>query len=390
MAFMGNKAEEDTEETPEENTEETSGKLKSSEQESEMEKSLEKAESPDYLPVAKGIEGFETDKAVITETEETTAQDENKVHEVEEHGEHKESADETITLNSEQGKSDHQLPVVPVDLSESSVHNVENRISVNSAQESETAEVKNPASPESLQPTHINFQEDQVTNSTVEPGESHGVVDVQENFHEKTKQESIEEERLEAEDSVERVSPVHSEVSGDSRERDETKSSVSPPVYDSKERDETKSSVLPSVASEEINSANQSYDEHLSSASPLSPDVVPDTVLHENEPSTSGDEGHRSSNDVETDMKEQQLSSVTNTSDSDAMLELERVKRDVKMMETALQGAARQAQVLFCDACILGSNDSKKLPPVFFCMPILFHLLSAWRNENVMLWSCNC
>jgi hypothetical protein len=44
----------------------------------------------------------------------------------------------------------------------------------------------------------------------------------------------------------------------------------------------------------------------------------------------------------------------SNISDSiDSTLELEKVKTEMKMMETALQGAARQAQVLPCGTDIL-------------------------------------
>ncbi|KAF7814254.1 golgin candidate 5 [Senna tora] len=331
MAFMGN--------TSEENTEETSEKLESSEQESGTEKSLKKAESPDDLPAVEGKEALEADETVRTETEESTAQDEIKVQEVEEHGEDKESADGTTTFNTKQGESEHQLPVAPLELSESAVQNAESSVSVNSVQESETVELKNPTSPESLQPHSIH--------PTIEPHDSHGIIDVQENLQERTEEESREEERLEAEQSVEGASPGQPEASSagpDGKEIDETKASELPSVSDNKESDETKSYVLPSVASEEINSVNQSCIEHLSSDSPPSSEVAPNLVLHGNEATTNENEGSHLPNDVETDMKEQRLSSVTNMSDSDSMLELERVKREMKMMETALQGAARQAQ----------------------------------------------
>ncbi|KAL5976866.1 hypothetical protein ACLOJK_021201 [Asimina triloba] len=50
-------------------------------------------------------------------------------------------------------------------------------------------------------------------------------------------------------------------------------------------------------------------------------------------------------NDSENDNKDQHLSSGTNLSDSvDSVVELEKVKMEMKMMEAALQGAARQSQ----------------------------------------------
>ncbi|KAI9071836.1 hypothetical protein K1719_046210 [Acacia pycnantha] len=252
MSFMGKKVEE--------NTEEMSGEHKSSEQESETEKSLEQTETPEHLPVAEGIESLETDKAVQTETgkairtetEESTAEDENKVHEVEEHGDHEESTDGTATLNLEQDKSELPLPVVPVELSECVIQDVESPVSINEPQESETSEVKSPTSPDILLQTPVNFQEDQAAGSTFEPGESDGLIEVRENFLEKIKEESREEERFEAKEGMERVSLVQPEASSDSKEGDDT---------------------TRSVASEEINSVGQS------SSIPSSSEVAPALVL---------------------------------------------------------------------------------------------------------------
>lgn len=335
MSLIGNKAEE-------ENTEETSGELNSDEQESRNEKSLEQTESPEHLPVAEGtesvetdngIENIETDKAVQTETgkairteiEESTAEDENKVHEVEEHGGHEESTDETTTLNSEQGKSEVPLPAVPVELSESLVQNVESPVIINESQESESSEVKTPTSPETLQQTPVDFQEDHAAGSMVEPGESDDHIEVRENSQEEIKVESREEEGFEAKEGIERVTLVQLEASSDS-----------------KEGDDTTPSVLSSVASEEINSVG------VSSSIPSSSEMAPALILHENDASATQDEGEHLSNDAESGMKEQHLSSVTNMVDSNSVFELERVKREMKMMETALQGAARQAQVFLC------------------------------------------
>ncbi|KAK4267436.1 hypothetical protein QN277_024216 [Acacia crassicarpa] len=325
MSFMGNKVEE--------NTEETSGELKSSEQESGTEKSLEQTKTPEHLPVAEGIESLEIDKAVQTQTEESTADDENKVREVEEHGDHEESTDGTATLNLEQNKSELPLPVVPVELSESVVRNVESPVSINEPQESETAEVKSPTSPDILVQTPVNFQEDQAAGSTFEPGESDGLIEVRENFLEKIKEE---EERFEAKEGMERVSLVQPEASNDSKEGDDT---------------------TPSVASEEINGVGQS------SSIPSSSEVAPALVLRENEATANQNEGEHLSNDVVSDMKEQYLSSVTNMLDSDSVLELERVKREMKMMETALQGAARQAQAK-ADEIAKMMNENEQLKSV--------------------------
>ncbi|XP_030525334.1 golgin candidate 5 [Rhodamnia argentea] len=64
----------------------------------------------------------------------------------------------------------------------------------------------------------------------------------------------------------------------------------------------------------------------------------------------------------ETDVQEQRLSSVSNVSGTiDAAEELETVKREMKMMETALQGAARQAQAKADEiAKLMNENEQLK------------------------------
>ncbi|XP_061359330.1 golgin candidate 5 [Gastrolobium bilobum] len=322
LAFMGN--------TSEETRDETSEKVESSQQESETEKSQEKPEALDHIPVAEGKEGFQTDNTVHIEAEETTVQEDNKVLKGEEDGEHTESADGTTAQNWDHGKEEHQLPEMPVELPESPIQKFESSDSVDIPQEKEIAEVGTSESSVSMQPMPSNLGDKVVEGSTSEPGESHGVNDVHENFQVETKeetQESKEEKEVQAEESVERISYVQPEASGDSEKRDEIDTSV-----------------LQSVTSEEINSIDQSYNEHLSPDPPPNEsfEVVSELVLHENETTAQKNERDHFADDVETNMKEQHLR--RNMSDSESMLELERVKRELKMMEAALQGAARQAQ----------------------------------------------
>ena len=112
------------------------------------------------------------------------------------------------------------------------------------------------------------------------------------------------------------------------------------------------------MTSEETNNTDQSNIEHLSSVTPPneSSKVVTDMFSPENETSAKENEREHFAHDVETDMKEHHLSSERTMSDSGSMLELERVKREIKMMEAALQGAAKQAQVFHFRACFHGRN----------------------------------
>lgn len=335
MAFMGNQGEE--------SSEDTSGNLEPSDQEPGTEKLMENPEPLDHLPVAEGKDGVGTDNAAHTETEDIAAPDE-KVPRLDEDGEQIDSADGTNMLKSDQEKTEYQLSVVPVESSESTIQNAESSVSVGSPQENKISEVETTESPVSMLPNLIDLGEDKVVGSTSELGELHGGSDAQDNFQVKTEEESFqvktekesfqvkteeeskEHEREQTEQSVEQVSPVQPEALSDNKDRDEVKLSV---------------------ATEETDSIDQSYNEHPTSASlpNESSDVLPELGLHENEATQREIEGDHLANAVATEKKGQHLSSVASISDSDSLLELEKVKKEMKMMETALQGAARQAQV---------------------------------------------
>ncbi|XP_027340287.1 golgin candidate 5 isoform X2 [Abrus precatorius] len=338
MAFMGNKSEETREEMSE--------NAESSQHESEIEKSPERPESLDHTPVAEGKEALETDNAVQMEAEETTVREENKVLKVEEDGERTESADETIAQNLQDGK-EHQLLEMRVELSESPMQKHDSLDSVDHPREAETAEVEASGSPVLVQPMISHIEDNLVEGVTSEPGEVHGINDGHESFQVTTKEESKEEEeRMQDEESAKRISSVQPEASGDSEKRDDTDTSV-----------------LYSVASEETNRIDQSYNESLSSATPLHEpsEVISVFVSHDHGASVKENEKNHFTNDVETDMKEQHLSSARTMSDSGSMLELEKVKMEMKMMEAALQGAARQAQAKADEiAKLMNENEQLK------------------------------
>ncbi|XP_004486749.1 uncharacterized protein [Cicer arietinum] len=217
---------------------------------------------------------------------------------------------------------------MPVELPESPVQKSENSDSISHPQEKEIAEVGSLESPTMMQPMFSNIGDDVVEGSISKPGESHGTSHVHETNEIETKEESKEEERVQGVENVEIISSVQPEASDNTEKRDETDTSV-----------------LHSVASEETNSTDQSYNEQPSSATPNeSSEVVSDLVSHDNETTVKENERDHLANNIETDIKEQHLSSVKNMYDSNSIAELERVKREMKMMEAALQGAARQAQ----------------------------------------------
>lgn len=322
MAFMGNKSEESTEEMSE--------KDESVPQESETEKSPERPESLDHTPVDEENKSLETENEVHMEDEQTAGQEENKMLKKEEDGEHTESAaDGTIEQNLDHGKEEHHLLEMPVELTESTVEKFESSDSVDHSQENEIADEGTSESPVPMQLVPPSLADNVVEGVTSESGESHGISDGNANSQVETQEES-KEERAQAEESVKRESSAQHEASGEGEKRDDTDTSV-----------------LQSVASDVASNSEQSSIAQLFIGTPPneSSKVVTEEFSPENETTAKENESDHFARDIETDMKEHHMSSERTMSDSGSMIELERVKREMKMMEAALQGAARQAQV---------------------------------------------
>ncbi|KAK7402292.1 hypothetical protein VNO78_14445 [Psophocarpus tetragonolobus] len=339
MAFMGNKSDETTEEMSE--------KDESSQHESEIVKSPEKLEPPYHTPIAEENEVLETDNEGHVEAEATTSLEENKVLNEEVDGEHTESADGTMVQNLDHGKEENHLLELPVELPESPVEKLESSDSVEHPQEKEIADEGTSGSPVSTQVVLSNLADNVDERVTSEPGESNGISDGHENSQVETK-EGSKEDYEQAEESVKRISSDQPEASGDSENGDDTNTSV-----------------LQAVASEESNKTDQLNIEHLFSTAPPNEsfNVVTEVFSPEKETTVKEKEREHFAHDVETDMKEHHLSSERTMSDSGSLLELERVKREMKMMEAALQGAARQAQAK-ADEIAKMMNENEQLKSV--------------------------
>ncbi|KAJ6696261.1 GOLGIN CANDIDATE 5, partial [Salix koriyanagi] len=103
----------------------------------------------------------------------------------------------------------------------------------------------------------------------------------------------------------------------------------------------------------------------LTDASPLdkASEIVSGSVSQADDDHNQTVGGDKRVNDGEIDIKDQHLSLRSNISDSiDSTAELEKVKTEMKMMETALQGAARQAQAKADDiAKLMNENENLKI-----------------------------
>ncbi|KAH9714306.1 Golgin candidate 5 [Citrus sinensis] len=166
------------------------------------------------------------------------------------------------------------------------------------------------------------FEADQI-----EIDESDNVANAFQSKDEEKKEESNYEEKSQAEEMIETGSPVQAEVS----------STIQAEVG-------TESSDSQSVSAEETERVRE-----LLSSSASSPKAVSETVCAPVSPEhgekDKAVEVDQQANDSGIVSEEQRLSSEANVSVSaDSLCELEKLKREMKMMETALQGAARQAQ----------------------------------------------
>ncbi|KAH7565247.1 hypothetical protein JRO89_XS09G0172200 [Xanthoceras sorbifolium] len=308
MAFMGHKNEEsDTE-------------------------SEEKPESLLQPPKAEEKGQVETESLPQSGAEQTTAKEEKEACKTEEDEDvkHPQTAERVDAVISDHGKAESESPTVPTEARESTIKNVESSDSIDNLQQKEILDVSPSEDKESVEAKSEPGEVDRV--ETVPPHESHNVVDTRESRGQEKKEESKDEEKIQAEEIVEKIqaeilSIIQAEVNTEPAESD----SVSAEVNEGAREIILSGALPPNEPSETVSA----------SASP------------ENNAKVKAVEVDQQANDSATANKEQRLSSEANVSDSPhSVHELEKLKIEMKMMETALQGAARQAQVLN-DATIL-------------------------------------
>nr|XP_009611245.1 golgin candidate 5 isoform X2 [Nicotiana tomentosiformis] len=184
-------------------------------------------------------------------------------------------------------------------------------------------------------------------------------------------QENTDDDREQKKEVTDESPLVQSQdASSDRADREEKKevTEESPPVQSQDASSDRVESGRPSVSDSVTASEDGSVEEH-SNRSFLGDQHtdegrkrVSESVMHENESVSRPVGATQRGNDYETDMKEQRLSSGSNSSDvTDTVVELEKLKKEMKMMETALQGAARQAQAKADEiAKLMNENEQLK------------------------------
>ncbi|XP_019247266.1 PREDICTED: golgin candidate 5 isoform X2 [Nicotiana attenuata] len=184
-------------------------------------------------------------------------------------------------------------------------------------------------------------------------------------------QENTDDDREQKKEVTDESPLVQSQdASSDRADREEKKevTEESPPVQSQDASSDRAESGRPSVSDSVTASEDGSVEEH-SNRSFLGDQHtdegwkrVSESVMHENESVSRPVGATQRGNDHETDVKEQRLSSGSNSSDvTDTVVELEKLKKEMKMMETALQGAARQAQAKADEiAKLMNENEQLK------------------------------
>ncbi|KAG6669312.1 hypothetical protein I3843_01G227400 [Carya illinoinensis] len=341
MALMGHKSEESTDESLLE--------LESSHHPTAVEKPSGEPGSPHHITNIEEKDGteFETDKSPHSAVEQATAEEENEIRNVEQDAEHPEMAEETNNVTANPDLAESASTAIPGIQLEPNSQDVETLEYVANLQEKESSEV-GPSNSSNLVPAKSGVVEvDQVGSLTIFPGESHNVVVMSESLDEQdTKEESMDKQKSLAEEITGTIASVQVEASSDIHAGGEIEPSV--PHF---------------VSTEETNRAGESSIHPFPSAlaSDEATPMVSESVSPKNHVIVKGFEGDQKMRNDEADIREQRLSSGTNLSESsDTMLELEKVKREMKMMENALQGAARQAQAKADEIAKL-MNDNEQL-----------------------------
>ncbi|MBA0864530.1 hypothetical protein Goshw_003927 [Gossypium schwendimanii] len=316
MSFMGQKGEE--------NAVESSGKLESSQ---DPPKAVEKEEA-------------ETGSSTYPH-EKTSVEDDKAAVKLEKENKHSEAVERADTAISDSGKAESEPEPVSTEPSQTTFQNVGSSDSPDTEQQKESFVMVISDDSDSKEAKLDNAEVDQVEDAEPVPAKSSDAVDIL---------ESKDEQKTHTEEISDKSSPVKSEESSD-RQDD---AGAGP--------EESVLSNSHSISVEETNSVQEF---------PL-PNVLPsyeaqgtvsESAFVGNDANTEKVEVNEQTNDSEADVKEEMhMSSATIMPASvDSMHELEKVMMEMKMMESALQGAARQAQAKADEiAKLMNENEQLK------------------------------
>ncbi|PPR88122.1 hypothetical protein GOBAR_AA32555 [Gossypium barbadense] len=299
MSFMGQKGEE--------NAVESSGKLESSQ---DPPKAVEKEEA-------------ETDSSTYPH-EKTSVEDDKAAVKLEKENKHSEAVERADTAISDSGKAESEPEPVSTEPSQTTLQNVGSSDSPDTEQQKESFVMVISDDSDSKEAKLDKAEVDQVEDAEPVPAKSRDAVDIL---------ESKDEQKTHTEEISDKSSPVKSDESSDWQDD----AGACP-----------EESVLSSSHSISVEETNSVQEFPLANVLPSyeAQGMVSESVFVGNDANNEKVEVSEQTNDSETDVKEEMhLSSATIMPSSvDSMHELEKVRMEMKMMESALQGAARQAQ----------------------------------------------
>ncbi|KAK5831023.1 hypothetical protein PVK06_014818 [Gossypium arboreum] len=316
MSFMGQKGEE--------NVVESSGKLESSQ---DPPKAVEKEEA-------------ETDSSTYPH-EKTSVEDDKAAVKLEKENKHSEAVERADTAISDSGKAESEPEPVSTEPSQTTLQNVGSSDSPDTEQQKESFVMVISDDSDSKEAKLDKAEVDQVEDAEPVPAKSSDAVDIL---------ESKDEQKTHTEEISDKSSPVKSDESSDWQDD----AGACP-----------EESVLSSSHSISVEETNSVQEFPLANVLPSyeAQGMVSESVFVGNDANNEKVEVSEQTNDSETDVKEEMhLSSATIMPSSvDSMHELEKVRMEMKMMESALQGAARQAQAKADEiAKLMNENEQLK------------------------------
>ncbi|PSS17932.1 Golgin candidate like [Actinidia chinensis var. chinensis] len=245
------------------------------------------------------------------------------------------TTDRDKSESADPGKSEFDSQPIPVDLSESNVEPVEEPNSLDHLNQKETSAMWPFENSESVEAKPGTNEADQFEG--IVPIESQTVV----NLHKNVNEQKTEEEKI-----VENCSPIQSEdavIGSQARIGVELPGSFSAASKETESHKGHISDNLPATLPPEEAAATVS--ESVPRDSDTIVGVVSESVPRESDTIVGAVDLNQQAIDYEPGIKYQCVSSGSSSSAiANSVVELEKLKREMKMMETALQGAARQAQ----------------------------------------------
>lgn len=334
MSFMGNKSED--------STVESSGKTV----------------SPQKLSIVEEKESQNSDN------QQTTSAEENQMLKRKKDDEHPEIAEKKDDVISDTGKaeleSEIQSETKAVEPPEPVVHDVKVSESVDDVQGKEISEEGCAENLDTLEVRSEASRVDEVEAPSILHDESHNV---------SHSPDSTDEQETQAEETVEQSSTIQAEASNEPQPEalNDVQAQASTDSLAEASSDTQAGAVLDSSSSQPVSAevSEMVHEFSLSDASPLdeASEIVSGSVSQADDVHNQTVGEDKRVNDGEINIKDQHLSLRSNISDSiDSTLELEKVKTEMKMMETALQGAARQAQAKADEiAKLMNENEHLKI-----------------------------